>query len=138
MKKGKLSAILGLFLVLTTGIMSGCKSFNNNTSGLQYKDRVVGEGELVKKGDTVSVHYTGWLENGKKFDSSVDRGTPFEFTVGTGEVIAGWDEGVEGMHVGGTRELIIPSDLAYGNGGIPGVIPGGAILTFEVEVLEVL
>lgn len=107
-------------------------------SGLQYEDTQVGEGAEAVSGKTVSVHYTGTLENGNKFDSSLDRGTPFEFVLGGGMVIKGWDEGVAGMKEGGKRTLVIPSNLAYGPMGIPGVIPGGATLKFDVELLDVL
>lgn len=106
------------------------------STGLIYQDLVVGDGQEARVGDTVSVHYTGWLEDGTKFDSSVDRGTPFEFTLGAGEVIKGWDEGVVGMRVGGKRKLIIPPDLAYGASG-RGSIPPNATLTFDVELLEI-
>jgi FKBP-type peptidyl-prolyl cis-trans isomerase len=110
-------------------------------SGLKYKDHEVGTGDEARAGQTVSVHYTGWLdedgEKGAKFDSSVDRGTPFSFPLGAGRVIKGWDEGVQGMKVGGKRTLYIPSDLAYGANGIPGVIPPKATLVFDVELLEV-
>ena len=106
-------------------------------SGLQYEDLVVGEGTAAVAGDTVSVHYTGWLEDGTQFDSSVDRGVPYEFILGVGSVIPGWDEGVAGMQVGGTRKLIIPPDLAYGAGGSGGVIPPNATLVFEVQLLEI-
>jgi FKBP-type peptidyl-prolyl cis-trans isomerase FkpA len=106
-------------------------------TGLQYQDLVVGSGEVAKAGDVVSVHYTGWLADGTKFDSSLDRGTPFEFTLGLGKVIQGWDEGVDGMKTGGKRKLIIPPDLAYGSSGAGGVIPPNATLTFEVELLEI-
>jgi peptidylprolyl isomerase len=106
-------------------------------SGLQYEDLVVGEGAAAQSGDTVSVHYTGWLEDGTKFDSSVDRGEPLPFTIGAGEVIPGWEEGVAGMQVGGTRKLIIPPDLAYGATGYPPAIPANATLTFEVQLLEI-
>ena len=105
-------------------------------SGLQYRDLTVGEGTAASQGDTAVVHYTGWLLDGTKFDSSVDRGTPFEFPLGAGRVIGGWDEGVGSMNVGGKRELIIPPDLAYGDRGAGGVIPPGATLKFEVELLD--
>ncbi len=106
-------------------------------SGLQYEDLVAGEGPAAQAGNTVSVHYTGWLEDGTKFDSSVDRGTPFEFPLGGGRVIPGWDEGVAGMQVGGKRRLTIPSELGYGATGAGGVIPPNATLIFEVELLEI-
>jgi len=106
-------------------------------SGLKYVDLVVGTGAEAKNGQTVRVHYTGWLKDGKKFDSSVDRGQPFEFALGRGQVIKGWDEGVAGMKVGGKRRLIIPSDLGYGSRGAAGVIPPNAELTFEVELLGI-
>jgi FKBP-type peptidyl-prolyl cis-trans isomerase FkpA len=106
-------------------------------SGLEYEDLVAGDGIEATKGKYVSVHYTGWLTTGKKFDSSVDRGKPFEFTLGKGQVIRGWDEGVAGMCVGGKRKLTIPSDLGYGARGAAGVIPPNATLVFEVELLGV-
>jgi len=110
-------------------------------SGLKYIDQKVGTGVEAKKGNTVEVHYTGWLYNkgvrGKKFDSSVDRGKPFSFKLGGGNVIKGWDEGVQGMKVGGKRELIIPAALGYGDQGAGGVIPPGATLDFEVDLLKV-
>lgn len=104
-------------------------------SGLSYVDLVVGNGPQPTSGKPVKVHYTGWLENGTKFDSSVDRGEPFVFTVGAGEVIPGWDEGVLTMKVGGKRRLIVPSQLGYGAAGAGGVIPSNATLIFEVELL---
>lgn len=104
-------------------------------SGLQYEDLVVGQGDAAKPGQMVSVHYTGWLTDGTKFDSSKDSGRPFEFALGKGSVIRGWDEGVAGMKIGGKRKLTIPSDLAYGPQGYPGVIPPSATLVFEVELL---
>ena len=105
------------------------------SSGLQYIDQKVGAGATAQAGQTVIVHYTGWLENGKKFDSSVDRGQPFSFPLGAGRVIKGWDEGVQGMKVGGKRKLIIPSSLGYGARGAGGVIPPNATLIFEVELI---
>src|SRR5678815_3584435 len=107
------------------------------SSGLQYIDLKVGLGATAQAGQTISVHYTGWLENGKKFDSSVDRGQPFSFPLGAGRVIKGWDEGVQGMKVGGKRKLIIPSQLGYGARGAGGAIPPNATLIFEVELLGV-
>ncbi len=106
-------------------------------SGLEYIDIQVGSGASPQTGQTVSVHYTGWLTDGKKFDSSVDRGQPFSFIIGTGKVIKGWDEGVATMKVGGKRRLIIPPELAYGADGHPPVIPGNAKLLFDVELLEI-
>ena len=106
-------------------------------SGLQYVDLVEGTGECPRPGASVSVHYTGWLTSGKKFDSSVDRGQPFVFPIGRGKVIRGWDEGVATMKVGGKRKLTIPPDLGYGSRGAGGVIPPGATLVFEVELLSV-
>jgi len=107
-------------------------------SGLIYWDIRVGNGEVAKEGSHVRVHYTGWLTNGKKFDSSVDAGRPFDFTIGNGEVIKGWDEGVSGMRVGGKRQLRIPPELAYGAEGTPdGPIPPNATLIFDVQLLGV-
>jgi FKBP-type peptidyl-prolyl cis-trans isomerase FkpA len=106
-------------------------------SGLQYQDVLVGSGAEAKSGDKVSVHYTGWLSDGTKFDSSVDRNQPFQFTLGAGNVIKGWDEGVAGMKVGGKRRLTIPPDLGYGAEGYPPVIPPDATLIFDVELLGI-
>jgi len=106
-------------------------------SGLKYTNSVVGQGTIATTGRTVSVHYTGWLKDGKKFDSSRDRGKPFEFRLGSGQVIKGWDEGVAGMKVGGKRILFIPPELGYGKRGAGGVIPSNAELKFEVELLKV-
>ena len=107
-------------------------------SGLKYWDLTVGTGKEATKGHKVSVHYTGWLlQEGTKFDSSLDHGQPFEFTLGAGQVIKGWDEGVAGMKVGGKRQLRIPPELGYGYRGQPPVIPGNAYLIFDVELLDV-
>jgi FKBP-type peptidyl-prolyl cis-trans isomerase len=105
--------------------------------GLQYWDIKVGSGATAQSGQMVKVHYTGWLTNGKKFDSSVDHGQPFSFHLGAGEVIKGWDEGVAGMKVGGKRQLRIPPELGYGQGGYPPIIPGNSTLIFDVELLGV-
>ena len=113
-------------------------------SGLQYEDTVAGSGETARAGHNVNVHYTGWLHDanqpggrGRKFDSSKDRGQPFRFGLGAGQVIGGWDEGVQGMQIGGTRVLLIPPQLGYGARGAGGVIPPNATLVFEVELLGV-
>ena len=106
-------------------------------SGLKYEDLTEGTGAAAKAGDTVDVHYTGWLTDGTKFDSSVDRGRPFSFKLGAGKVIKGWDEGVAGMKIGGKRKLIIPSELGYGKRGAGRVIPPDAELHFEVELLRI-
>ncbi len=111
-------------------------------SGLQYEELTVGEGASASAGQHVSVHYTGWLRNedgspGKKFDSSKDRNQPFQFPLGAGHVIRGWDEGVQGMQVGGSRRLIIPAELGYGARGAGGAIPPNATLIFDVELLAV-
>lgn len=106
------------------------------SSGLAYEDVVVGTGPSPKVGKRVTVHYTGTLEDGTTFDSSRDHGQPFEFTIGVGQVIPGWDEGVMGMKVGGTRKLIIPPQLGYGAAGAGGVIPPNATLLFVVELLD--
>ncbi len=106
-------------------------------SGLKYWDITVGDGAEAVRGKTVRVHYTGWLTNGKKFDSSVDRREPFEFRLGAGDVIRGWDEGVAGMKVGGKRQLNIKPELGYGVQGYPPVIPPRSTLVFDVELLAV-
>ncbi|MGA9978865.1 MAG: FKBP-type peptidyl-prolyl cis-trans isomerase [Candidatus Sulfotelmatobacter sp.] len=106
-------------------------------SGLQYWDIRVGTGEVAKEGSHVRVHYTGWLTTGKKFDSSVDAGKPFDFTIGNGEVIKGWEEGVAGMRVRGKRQLRIPPELAYGAEGYPPSIPPNATLIFDIQLLAV-
>ncbi len=107
-------------------------------SGLIIEEIVVGEGDTAAAGQQVTVHYTGWLlDNGKKFDSSKDRNDPFQFGLGMRQVIAGWDEGVQGMKIGGTRKLTIPAALGYGTRGAGGVIPPNATLVFEVELLGI-
>jgi FKBP-type peptidyl-prolyl cis-trans isomerase FkpA len=106
-------------------------------TGLVYEEVVVGSGGEAVAGNHVTVHYTGWLTDGTKFDSSKDRGDPFRFSLGAGQVIAGWDQGVAGMKVGGTRKLTIPPQLGYGARGAGGVIPPNATLVFEVELLAV-
>lgn len=107
------------------------------SNGLVIEDLQAGEGAPAQAGDLISVHYTGWLTDGTKFDSSLDRNQPFSFTLGAGDVIPGWDQGVDGMQVGGKRKLTIPPELAYGADGIGGVIPPNATLVFEVELLEI-
>ena len=106
-------------------------------SGLRYEDQAEGNGQAAQAGNTVEVHYTGWLADGTKFDSSHDRKQPFSFQLGAGRVIKGWDEGVAGMKPGGKRKLIIPAALAYGSRGAGNVIPPNAELTFEVELLKI-
>jgi FKBP-type peptidyl-prolyl cis-trans isomerase FkpA len=106
-------------------------------SGLIIEDLTVGDGAEAQAGQFVSVHYTGWLTDGKKFDSSKDRNDPFEFGLGARQVISGWDEGVQGMKVGGSRKLTIPPNLGYGARGAGGVIPPNATLVFEVELLAI-
>jgi FKBP-type peptidyl-prolyl cis-trans isomerase len=145
----RIAIIVIVFLLLAVGGYSLFKSqtpsapeisdadFITTTSGLQYQDLEVGAGAEAKPGDQVSVHYTGWLEDGTKFDSSLDRNEPFQFQLGAGMVIQGWDEGVSGMKVGGKRKLIIPSDLGYGAAGAGGVIPPNATLIFDVELLAI-
>ena len=127
-----------LILGMATGAMA---DYTTTPSGLKYNDSVVGQGTTAKSGDKVQVHYTGWLFNnetqGAKFDSSKDRNEPFQFPLGAGMVIKGWDEGVAGMKVGGKRTLIIPPALGYGAFGAGGVIPPNATLKFEVELLGV-
>ncbi|CUS36310.1 Peptidyl-prolyl cis-trans isomerase [Candidatus Nitrospira nitrificans] len=134
------SLVVMLMLIFSLGVGGSMAESNQEVttpSGLKYVDQVVGTGEVAVAGKTVNVHYTGWLENGKKFDSSVDRGQPFSFPLGAGRVIKGWDEGVQGMKVGGKRKLTISSDLGYGSRGAGGVIPPNATLIFDVELLGV-
>jgi FKBP-type peptidyl-prolyl cis-trans isomerase len=154
--KQKFFLVLALFTVL--GVASGCGSSDKPTtsstpstsspikvsgqptttpSGLQYWDIVVGTGATATPGSTVKVHYTGFLTTGQKFDSSRDRGEPFSFPLGQGQVIKGWDEGVAGMKIGGQRQLRIPPQLGYGAEGAGGVIPPNATLIFDVELLGV-
>ena len=111
--------------------------YTTTDSGLMYYDIVVGDGPSPKEGTTVVVHYTGWLEDGTQFDSSVDRGEPFSFILGMGQVIPGWDEGLSTMKVGGKRQMKIPAELGYGEAGSGGVIPPGATLIFDVELLAI-
>jgi len=144
-----LPLMLGLSLAQTAKTKTAAPRPNTNAptkvngegvatpSGLKYWDIKVGTGQEAKNGDKVKVHYTGWLTSGKKFDSSVDAGTPFDFTIGSGDVIKGWDEGVTGMKVGGKRQLRIPPALAYGEKGYPGVIPANATLIFDIRLLAV-
>ena len=129
---------LGMLITpLTQGATMSDAKTTTTASGLKYEDVKLGTGEAATAGKTVSVHYTGWLTDGKKFDSSKDRGQPFEFPLGGGRVIKGWDEGVQGMKIGGVRKLTIPASLGYGSRGAGGVIPPDATLVFEVELLGV-
>lgn len=134
---------LALVSAMEGGITMAADERQQNTaetvtaSGLTYVDLTMGEGDVAVTGKTATVHYTGWLENGRKFDSSVDRGQPFSFPLGAGRVIKGWDEGVQGMKIGGKRKLTIPPELGYGARGAGGVIPPNATLIFDVELLGV-
>lgn len=121
----------------TTKPMDNSTNEITTESGLKYIDLEVGTGATPQQGNTVVVHYTGTLENGTKFDSSRDRGQPFSFKIGVGQVIKGWDEGVGSMKVGGRRQLIIPADLGYGTRGAGGVIPPNATLIFDVELIKI-
>jgi peptidylprolyl isomerase len=136
-KKIILMMVVAIFICVSNGMAS----MMTTDSGLRYEDHKIGDGATATAGQQVSVHYTGWLdqggEKGKKFDSSVDRGRPFDFPLGAGRVIRGWDEGVAGMKVGGKRTLYIPSKLGYGARGAGGAIPPNADLIFDVEVLKV-
>lgn len=124
-------SVYGLLIFLLT--------FSIQAADLQVKTLKTGEGEVAKTGDRVSVHYSGWLMDGKKFDSSLDRNKPFEFEIGAGRVIRGWEQGVAGMHVGEKRELIIPPELAYGKREVGGgLIPANSTLRFEVELLAIV
>ena len=127
----------GSQLVEGAQISEGVDTLVTTDSGLQYQDLKEGTGALAIVGSAVTVHYTGWLEDGTKFDSSVDRSQPFAFILGRGDVIKGWDEGVLSMRVGGKRKLVIPSDLGYGDRGFGNIIPPKATLIFEVELLRI-
>lgn len=137
-----LMLILGPVLAMAEESSSNQDKMITTPSGLRYIDTTIGDGATAEKGKNVSVHYTGWLNDGhdghgKEFDSSVPRGSPFEFPLGAGMVIAGWDEGVAGMQVGGKRTLLIPFKLGYGERGAGGAIPPNADLVFDVELLAV-
>jgi peptidylprolyl isomerase len=136
--------VLIMFGVLGAVGLTGCGRQASTSSepstppgSLLVEDEVIGTGPAAKAGDTVTVHYTGWLTDGTKFDSSLDRAQPFTFVLGQQQVIAGWDQGVAGMKVGGKRRLTIPPDLGYGAQGAGGVIPPNATLVFEVELLQI-
>ncbi len=141
LKRVSFLVILLMMFILFTDSSSQAQTKDEKTqttsTGLKYVDNVVGTGASPKKGQIVKVHYTGWLENGTKFDSSVDRGQPFQFVIGVGQVIKGWDEGVSTMKVGGKRKLTIPSQLAYGSRGAGSLIPPNATLIFDVELLGI-
>lgn len=128
-------------LIVLGGIMANCESeeveYITTDSGLKYRDIVVGHGKTATTGDTVNVHYVGKLEDGTQFDSSVDRGQPFTFSIGRGMVIQGWDEGVTSMKERGLRELVIPPNLGYGDAGAGDIIPPGATLIFKIELLDI-
>jgi FKBP-type peptidyl-prolyl cis-trans isomerase len=121
----------------TTGQTASDSPKLDTVEELKIEDIKTGTGAEAKAGNSVTVHYTGTLTDGTKFDSSLDRSEPFTFNLGAGDVIAGWDQGVAGMKVGGKRKLTIPSSMAYGDSGVPGAIPGGATLVFDVELLKV-
>lgn len=137
----RISISLLFVLLMSFTAFAETPKMNTTPSGLKYSDSTVGTGTEAVSGKTVDVHYTGWLDDagnkGKKFDSSVDRGEPFSFSLGAGEVIKGWDEGVAGMKIGGKRTLFIPASLGYGARGAGGVIPPNANLIFDVELLGV-
>ena len=139
--KHTLTSATAILALVIAAYAQGQANMTTTKSGLKYVDQKVGTGDAAVKGATVQVHYTGWLyvngKRGAKFDSSLDRKTPFDFRLGARQVIPGWDEGVEGMKVGGKRELIIPPDLAYGAREVGGVIPANSTLDFEVELLKV-
>lgn len=149
----KLISSVFVLIIIGVGIFLVTKNYEpkeNMTNNMENKEENIklgeelvaqivreGDGAEAKAGDLVSVHYSGFLEDGTKFDSSVDRGTPFEFTLGVGQVIPGWDIGVSGMKVGEVRRLVIPPQMAYGENGVPGAIPPNAVLAFEVELLDI-
>ncbi len=138
-EQGRLKCVGTLGFLVLVCFFSGCTPENakvTTPSGLEYIDVKVGNGQEAQAGKTAVVHYTGWLTNGNKFDSSKDRGKPFSFRLGAGRVIKGWDEGVEGMKIGGTRKLTIPPQLGYGARGSGRSIPPNATLIFEVELLD--
>jgi len=136
-KSGMMVMAVGIVLLLfQANVQAGKEQVVTTPSGLQYVDLVTGNGKLANTGDMAVVHYTGWLKDGTKFDSSKDRNKPFRFSLEAGQVIKGWDEGVVGMKIGGTRKLIIPPDLGYGARGAGRVIPPNATLTFEIELLD--
>ncbi len=131
-----------VFLIIIITLIGGCTKDmtgveQTTASGLKYTDEKVGDGVTPKAGQTVTVHYTGTLTDGKKFDSSRDRNQPLVFTLGVGQVIKGWDEGILTMKVGGKRKLVIPPELGYGSRGAGGVIPPNATLLFDVELIDV-
>lgn len=133
----KFLTIASLFLLLTSCSMKNEDTVVNTISDLKIEDTKVGTGDEAKIGDTVEMHYVGTLEDGTKFDSSRDIGQTFNFTIGQGQVIEGWEEGIPGMKVGGLRTLTIPSDMGYGSRGAGGVIPPNATLIFEVELVSI-
>ena len=132
------NVVMGIISLVLIILFITCSSSEVTTdSGLKYTDIVAGDGDIPQKGQTVVVHYTGLLEDGKKFDSSYDRNSPIEFIIGAKQMISGFDEGIQTMKKGGKRKLIIPPHLAYGSGGIPNVIPPNATIIFEVELVDI-
>lgn len=140
-KKVLVLLIIMLIAIGTFYIFSNSENENvlaiENKNMLKIETIIEGEGEVSKAGDNLTVHYTGTLEDGSKFDSSVDRGSPFVFTLGIGQVIKGWEEGMAGMKVGEKRKIIVPAEMGYGERGVPGLIPANATLIFEVELLKI-